>query len=154
MLIFFLLFSPAWSWGCDLLETLGKPQALEGTAGNCSVSYLLRSGLVPSCPAVGLASGKATVLHATLESLPEQLREEVNNHVPLPQHYTPRDPPSCLSLCITTLIPHDYISRKGWLVCVAYGLKHSLFNLTNELWMRSLPPSNKYLWHCDAEQML
>lgn len=73
---------------------------------------------------------------------------------PLPQHYTPRDPPSCLSLCITTLIPHDYISRKGWLVCVAYDLKHSLFNLTNELWMRSLPPSNKYLWHCDAEQML
>lgn len=54
---------------------------LEGTAGNCSVSYLLRSSLslLPSC---GLASGKATVLHATLESLPEQLREEVNNHVP------------------------------------------------------------------------
>lgn len=53
-----------------------------------SVSYLLRSGLVPSCPAVGLASGKAAVLHATLESLPEQLREEVNDHVPLPEHYT------------------------------------------------------------------
>ena len=53
-----------------------------------SVCYLLRSGLVPSCPAVGLASGKATVLNATLESLPEQLREEVNDHVPLAQHYT------------------------------------------------------------------
>lgn len=51
-----------------------------------SVCYLPRSGLVPSCPAVGLASRKATVLNATLESLPEQLREEVNDHVPLPQH--------------------------------------------------------------------
>lgn len=46
-----------------------------------SVFYLLRSGLVPSCPAVGLASGKAAVFNATLESLPEQLREEVNDHV-------------------------------------------------------------------------
>ena len=49
-------------------------------------------------------------------------------------------PPSCLSLCLTTLIPHDYTSRKGWLVRVAYDLKHSLFNLTNELWMRRCRP--------------
>lgn len=104
MLIFFLLFSPAWSWGYDLLETLGKPQALEGTAGNCSVSYLLRSGLVPSCPAVGLASGKATVLHAILESLPEQLREEVNNHVPLPQHYTSVNAPKTTCAFLAPLL--------------------------------------------------
>lgn len=73
------------------MGSVGDPWKATGSGRNSrelhSVSYLLRSGLVPSCPGVGLASGRAVVLNATLKLLPEQLRE-ASDHCPLPQHCT------------------------------------------------------------------
>lgn len=83
---------PGYSCGCNLLESPRKPSSGRNS-WECSVVFPVLVGACLVLPRCGFGIKKAIrvrclVLDAILELLPDQLREEVNCHFPLPQHCT------------------------------------------------------------------